>query len=544
MKGKFKGMSLLLIATMLVTTLSACSGKNGNEVNSGNKGSTGNATTQPSDEGGKAPDPVTLKMMLFGEKPIEMDTVLAEFEKQTKDTLNTKLSFEWNPNADHKQKLTLKMSAGESVDAAFDAPWMSLNQNVSLGYYTELDKYFNNDEYPGLKAAFTEDYLNANKINGHIYSIPLTNAFYDIDVVYIRKDLREKYGLQPIQSYDELQVYLEKVQENEKGILPMANKNDRGFYKLFNLEDKLTNAKMISGMSPAFYVYLSDDGKKVLGATTLGDDASKFEGLAAPYNDPYYFYPQYAKNVEWNKYIQKDVLSEKDAQALFVGGKAASNEGTINGAAQIRQRLQSAVPGADIEMFVYNSHIRNMEKEAIGTDYKAWNDIVIPVTSKNADRTMKFFDWLFSSTENHDLFELGIKDTHWTASGDRYYKMTDKTTDYIFPSYEFSWNPTMSRINGDNDEETLKLLDYQSQNETYYLQPLSGFTFDTEPVKSEIAKISPVVQQRDPIFNNGLDKNWKETATKLNKQMEAYGLEKVRAEVIKQVQAFIDGGAQ
>ena len=46
------------------------------------------------------------------------------------------------------------MTAGEEVDAAFDAPWGSFNQNVSLGYYQELDKYFNNDEYPGLKKAF------------------------------------------------------------------------------------------------------------------------------------------------------------------------------------------------------------------------------------------------------------------------------------------------------------------------------------------------------------------------------------------------------
>ena len=67
--------------------------------------------------------------MLFGDKPIEMDKVLAEFENRTKDTLNTKLDIEFNPFADHKQKLNLKMTAGEEVDAAFDAPWGSLNQN-------------------------------------------------------------------------------------------------------------------------------------------------------------------------------------------------------------------------------------------------------------------------------------------------------------------------------------------------------------------------------------------------------------------------------
>ena len=50
-----------------------------------------------------------------------------------------------------------------------------------------------------------------------------------------------------------------------------------------------------------------------------------------------------------------------------------------------------------------------MEKGCIGTDYRAWNNLVIPVTSKHADETMKFLDWLFQSQDNHDLFELGIK---------------------------------------------------------------------------------------------------------------------------------------
>lgn len=551
MKGMFKkSLSTLLIVTMLVALLAACSSKSGNGE-SGASSTTGASpsseasATQTSEPTESAPEEVKLKVMLFGDKPIEMEKILAEFEKRTQGTLNTKLDIEFNPFDDHKKKLNLKLTAGESVDFAFDAPWGSLNQNVSNGYYQELDKYFNNDEYPGLKKAFPKDYLDANSINGHIYGIPITNAFYDIEVVFIRKDLREKFGMQPIQSYDDLKAYLENVQQQEKSMIPFGLMNLRGFFKMFGVEEKkLTNVKMVAGTSPGFNVILSDDGKKVLGATTLGDSADKFASLPAPFNDPYYLYPQYDKYVEWNKFVQKDVLSEKDPQALFVAGKSAANEGTINQAAQIRQKLKAAVPGADIEMFVYNTFIRNMEPDAIGTDYKAWNDIVIPVTSKNTDRTMKFLDWLFSSQENHDLIENGIEGEHWTKDGDRYYKMTDKTTQYTFPGYELSWSPTMSRINADNDAETLKLLDYQSKPETYYLTPLSGFVFNAEPVKTEMALIAPILSQSEPVFKNGLDKNWKATAEKNLKQMEKYGLEKIRQELIKQVQAFLDNGGK
>jgi putative aldouronate transport system substrate-binding protein len=37
---------------------------------------------------------------------------------------------------------------------------------------------------------------------------------------YIRKDLREKYGMQPIQNYDDPQKYWNKVLESEKGMIP------------------------------------------------------------------------------------------------------------------------------------------------------------------------------------------------------------------------------------------------------------------------------------------------------------------------------------
>ena len=537
--------------TALVTVLGACSKNDngGNAANTEGAGATTDNTSQTANNTGKnAPDPVTLKMMLFGDKPADLDKVLAEFEKRTKDTLNTKLEIEWNTNADHKQKSKLKLAAGEEIDAIFDAPWMNLNQNVSQGFYQELDKYFNNDEYPGLKKAFTPEFLESNKINGHTYAIPITNFFYDMPVVFIRKDLREKLGLQPIKSYDELEVYLQKVKEQNPSMLQLPLKGDRGFYKMFGPEGKMvnvrTNPNTISGTGVAFNLALSADGKKVIGATTLGDPTADYANFPAPFNTPDYYYSNYDKFVEWNKYVQKDVLNEKDPGSLFTSGKAAAFEGTINDMTSKRQKLQTAVPGADVEFFVYNTAMRNMEAGAIPTDFKAWNDIVIPVTSKNADRTMKFFDWLFSSQENHDLLELGIEGEHWTADGDKGYKSTAKTTNYLFPAYEMTWNPLMSRINAENDADSLKVIEYQAKNESYYQVPLSGFVFNAEPVKNEIAKVQPKSSDAVMIFNAGLDKNWRTSAEKLNKELRASGLETIRAELIKQVQAYIDNGGK
>ena len=85
------------------------------------------ATSAPNDTGKQAaaPAPVTLKGMLFGDQPKDMQVVLDEFEKRTKDNLNTKLNIQWNPAADHKQKTKLMMAAGEEMDFVFDADFLT-----------------------------------------------------------------------------------------------------------------------------------------------------------------------------------------------------------------------------------------------------------------------------------------------------------------------------------------------------------------------------------------------------------------------------------
>ncbi|OMD66580.1 ABC transporter substrate-binding protein [Paenibacillus odorifer] len=532
-KKVFKVIPGLLLSTALV--FAGCSSGN-NESGSSESGS---------DSSSGAAKPATLKVMMFGDKPADMDKILAEYESRSKAELNTKLEIEFNPSADHKQKLGLKMAAGEEVDLAFDAGFLSLNQNISNGFYQELDKYFNNDEYPGLKKAFPPELVKANQTNGKLYVIPLTQYYYDVDCIFIRKDLREKYGLEPIQSYDDLKVYLDKVQENDSSLIPMALRGERGFYKLFENEIKQTGFRVsLGGAGAPFSLVLSEDGTKVLNAVTFGDPQSLYDSFPAPFNQQFYFEQPYDKYVEFSKYLEKDVLVQKDPQSLFVSGKAALNEGTLSGFSSIQEKLKSGVPGAELEVFIYNSKVREMQPEAIGVTYKANNNMVIPVTSKNADRTMKFLDWVYSSQDNHDLFELGIEGEHWEKDGDAGFKPLDGLKNYNFPSYQLTLNSLMSRVNTNNDANVLEYLNYSAQANTYYKIPLAGFSFNSEPVKTEVAKLSSKYLEYYPLMKNGLDPDWRESMTKLNKELSALGLEKVRTELVKQAQEYLDNGGE
>ncbi|QYR22765.1 extracellular solute-binding protein [Paenibacillus sp. sptzw28] len=551
MKGTIRKAALPALALILgmSTFLAACSSNETAGENAG-KNAGKNNTAQTADSNAKAPEPVTLKVMLFGEKPADLEKVLAKFEEETKDTLNTKLNIEYNPPADHKQKMQLKMSTGESVDLMFDAPWMFLYNNVSQGYYQQLDKYFNNDEYPGLKQAFPSELIEANKINGHSYTIPFMTSYSDPFVINIRKDIREELGLPPVKTLADYKNYLEKVQEKHPDYVPAAI-GGRGIYRLGIPEEKGHNDIRLAAVVQdsftggiPFSVALSADGKKMLGAATIGDPDSEFASFPAPFNTHDSIYGHFGLRTEFRKFNNKDPLSAQANSALDPA-KNASTEGTINGLVFGKKDLKKVVPNGDLEPFFYTSQdIADMKPGAIRTDFRANNSVVIPASSKNIDRTMKFLDWLYSSKDNHDLFELGIEGEHWVKDGDNGYKTTDKTTNYLFQGYELTWNPTLSRINTDNDPETIKYIQYTMDKNSYYQIPLSGFVFDSKPVATEIAQIKPKLQETADILMTGLEPKWKELAQKSNSEWRQLGLEKVRAEVIKQVQAYLDAGGK
>lgn len=552
MKGRIRKVALPAMALILgmSTFLAACSSNQTAGENAGENASKNNAVQTADSSTAKAPDPVTLKFMLFGERPVDLDKVLAKFEEVSKDTLNTKLAFEYNPPADHKQKMQLKMTTGESVDMMFDAPWMFLYNHVSLGYYQELDKYFNNDEYPGLKEAFPPEVVEANKINGHNYTIPFFQTFSDPQIMAIRKDVREELGVAPLKTMDDLKAYYDKVLEKHPDYIPAAV-GGKGFFEAFLPEEKgrsdirlapITTRSFTGGIP--FSVALSEDGKKVVGAATIGDPDSEFAKFPEPFNTHDSIYGHFQTRAEWRKYNNKEPLSGAANDALD-RKKQGSGVATLFGMTRGAIDLKKLVPEAVLEPFLYiNQDMRDMKSGAIRTDFRANNSVVIPASSKNADRTMKFIDWLFSSKENHDLFELGIEGEHWIKDGDNGYKTTDKSQNYGFQGYELTWNPSFTRIYTDQDPETLEYINYALDKNSYYQVPLAGFVFDTKPIQTEIAKIKPLLDPAADILMTGLDPNWKEFAEKLNKEMRDLGLDKVRAEVIKQVQAYLDAGGK
>ena len=553
---KRKIVALLGSVLFVSSVISACTGDDkASEGSETPSTTTGEETNTPSAEETPAP-PEEVTLEFYMPSPVsevtDMQAVLDKFYEETKDTLNTKIHFNFTTFDDIGQKVSLKLAAGEQVDSIFTAPWTSpnINQQISQGQLLNLDSYFNNDKYPGLKKAFTQEYLKNNSFadstgTSHIYGIPFTHGFNSGSVIYYRKDLAEKYGIGEITSYDDLVAFYDAIVKNEKGIVPLSLNGSNINLASILSEMKTTEAsyRIQSGVAPFTNAVVFEGSKDVYIPKTMNPwNDPEFVKLAKspPAEDPLWYY---AAAVDWyNKgYIEKDVLAQKDPDGQFMAGKAASVYRSLDIYSTQSQQLEAAIPGAKLGYFITNQFLRDEKPKMMGSDFKAWNFAAIPANSKNADRTMAFFDWLFSSQENHDLFEFGIEGKHWNAIGDSKYEVPaglDSTQTYNFPAYTLTWNPTMVRYDSKTPDDVVRKLNLLGDTNFFYSLPASGFSFVSDNVTNELAKISDVASKMHPI-GFGLVPDYKTALDQLQEDLDKAGYQKLVAELQKQFSDYL-----
>lgn len=545
MKSAFKRTAAFLLAGLMAASAVGCSG----DVTS----SAGGSASAEGSSAAQAPEETTLKIYLFGQAE-DFDKVVEKFEEETKDTLNIKLDIIWSDSQTHREKIPLMMANQEEADLVFDAYWMNLSTMNNQGAYASLNEYFNNPDYPGLMAAFDEDYLaQVTDSEGNIFAIPFTQAAEDIPVIAYRKDLADQYGI-TIDSDEDLEAYLQAVTDDiASGNLAMTAAfgvgGTRGFYWLDHdiYEKRFANVFSIDssayGIGMEMEAAVSEDGTTVLGVATLGDPDEAYAAFPEPYNTNTRTDRAVNKLTKWAQYTQPDAQTEDDvATNLFYAGKVAAMEGNISGYNDYQSGVEAL--GGELGVYVYNETMRSGEQFIPGP-LTAWNFLCVPQQSTKKDQAMQFIDWLFADPENHDLFEHGIEGTDWEAVGDDEYRLIDGSN-YSFPGYELTWNPNFIRTNADLPEEAKAIVKYGNDPDTYLPSTISGFTFDntaTPELQTAYAAVSAIQTEYQPQIMLGLTKDPAAAQALVDEYYQkasAAGLDVIRQAVQDQLQAFLD----
>jgi putative aldouronate transport system substrate-binding protein len=385
----------------------------------------------------------------------------------------------------------LLYASGADFTFAFDAPWKNMNALRDQGYLRPLDDLIG--DYQNIVDSITPEVIEYNYMLGHLYGLP--TGFYVAShsaghVVY-RQDLAEKYGMFPITSLDELELFLEEVKNNEPGMTPFA-------------ADPTFNAFYLGGpwdwyqpeQYPEKYGY--NPGSAMIGAGVEDVIREKFGYVDSEGEDSFRANAERARRWAEKGYTNKDMLQLLEVNAFdeyFNPGKAAAityNEAILKSKLQIQPALQAYVPEGKAAGF------DELQSRAGGSlafaNFRQWNFQVFNANSAVEDTRagLEFFDWLLGDQDNMDLWLMGVDGVNYKKLDNMRYEDlpdVDGTINYRRRWYVAGVPGRFERVPADASDEFLDVLEYITNPEHHMPNPLELYEPNRKVVETELAQM-------------------------------------------------------
>lgn len=502
---------LLVMMSAVLIVLSACS-------SGGNGGS-----QSPKETGADLGKQITLKIMLPGDRPQDLDKVLAVAEEKMKaDGLNYKLNFVFIPWADLANKTQVTLTSGEAIDLIYDAPWLHINQMTSEGYYTDLTDLLK-EHGPNILKAGSDLIFEANKFNGQMTGIPLGSKNGHANNILIRKDIREELGFEKITTHEEFLAFLRAVKAKKPEIIPYSSwgvSPDLSYAGIRIENDYESGIRVSPAFNRNFTLYLK------------GND-STVNNLFDEMEPSVWKYIELTRSMYKEGLINPDIMSSPDSKVMMKSGEIASMTYTdFSMQHNTLRELQANVPGADLEIF----EMYKFDKNVNTSDYKQNDYLTVPKASEHQVEAVKFLNWAHEQ-DNYNLLSFGIEGEHWEAVGDNQYKPLKDT--YPWFGWSWLWAPKFHKFSSEFSPEDLAKNEFYYTAENFEKDVLTGFTFDTSPVANEIAQFNSIEAKYYPLIMSGVI-DPKELWEKYKKDGETV-VKKIQVELQSQIDTFLSG---
>jgi len=463
---------------------------------------------------------VTLKMYILGDKPKDFNLVYGKINNEMKKKINATLDVKFISFGDMDTKYPLLFSSGEDFDLAFTGTWCYYNQMATRNGFLELTQDMLKKYAPNTFKNEPKIAWDQAKVNGKIYMVPNDQNEYSYNVIGVRGDLCEKYGIGKIKSEDDLEKYYQAIAKNEKNIVPMVNGGGQ------NLE----------------YPYLVDGNgfATVTGTPKIGPlvvykiNNSSDKPFSIVDTPEYKSYVTKMKEFADKGYWSKDSISSKETRDdAFKAGKAASMVWNVGTVASDVATINKNHPDWKAEVVDINPGVKKMISPYTN------NGMGINANSKNPERALMALDLLRYDRNIQDLSFWGIKGTHWEAVGDNKYKTLAANAN--FPAGNvcpWGWHTSITRVDANQPEIVNQLTDLWKKQDVVN-NPLEGFSFDDSKVKNEIAAINNVITQYGVPLDLGIESDVDKGIDVYKQKLKEAGLDKLMQEVKTQTAAYL-----
>lgn len=511
-----KVISLLVLVVFSFTLLLAgCGTKDGAAVTSsaGETAASAETTAAPT----KAElEPVTLTWYVPGGEPLEKALVEEEMSKQVKESLNATISLNWVDFGNYANKLNVMLSSGDDLDLCFTASWLSNHfyQNVSKGAFADLSEILNTKTVK-LKEAVPEAFWKAVTIDKKVMAVPnIQPTALQLGAI-VNKAMAEKYGfVDKIKTEEDLIKYRDTVVEGEKDNKAIQPWNFRAmtFNEMYGKYD-------IMKVHDFAVIDMKGDLNKVV---------SPFE------METFKTYLKEQRELFTKGLIRKDVLAYQkngdQREADYKAGKSPIGGYGDYGPNMLNPlRKVMGTPGDSIYYDIgFKKYLSN---DAITATLTAVNR-----NSKNPERALMLLELINTDQKLYNTMCYGVEGKHFNLEDGRLVQTEEGKKNYN-PGTNWAFGMTKNAYFRKDDPQWLIDMIPEWDTKDVIPSPVMGFTFNPEPVKTEMSKLQTVIDEYYSALCYGTvdpDKVLPEFVQKLKNA----GLDKVVSETQAQIDAW------
>ena len=517
---KLKKVTSLVVATLFLcgSLLSGC-GSSSEPADSSAAASTVAATAESSAAASTEAvklEPYELDSYFLAPQVKDLQLVQDEVNKILKDKINAtiKLNYLWWDSYQDKQKLIV--ASGQKIDTMFSPAWWGWSTYAAQKAWLPLDDLlakYGQDITKNINPA----YLKAPILDGQLYAIPTSKDMFGTGGVLVNKALADKYGFDfsNIKTPADFEPMLQTIKEKEPGIIPfLSTKGDHSSYFTQDFFEKISQTEV-----PVAFKKTDSTDIKIINFMEQPEVISIYKMTA-----------------DWYKkgYINKDVATLQDGmpykkqQKAFMWGEQLKPGKADEMKAQLGYDLIQVDAYSGINRYVGTGDLTN-------------SMLVISRKSEDPARAMMFINLLFSDKQLKNLLSWGIENKHYKKIGENQIDFADgvnaETSGYTgLAQWAMGGSQFLDYLWA--NEAPDKWQKMEAFNNSAKPMVTNGWTFNAEPVKTEIAALANVGKVNGEPLGEGIV-DYDTYYPKVKTALEKAGLQAVLDEGQKQVDAFI-----
>lgn len=443
---------------------------------------------------------VTLYMMKAIDNTGSYEQVMQKANEIVQAKLGYTLDLKLIDSGNYAEKINVLLSSAEPMDLFFLS-----DQNTYLRYIKQESILPLDDLLAEHGSAILEKVDEAAwdmvRYDGEVYAVKNHGTYSTASSVVFKKDLVEKYNFdyQNADTYEELEVFLKAIKENEPNIYPLS-----GSVTLEVSQRYIVNpdGTVFDNETEQFISWFDCDASMNL-YRTMAD--------------------YYQKG-----YLPKDILSKNDLAGERKSGKYAvlPNSGYYTEDAS----KSSAYYGFPcVEKYTGNTLISSASGARI----------CLSSTSTHPEKAIQVLNLIWEDPELSNTLAYGVEGVDYVIDEERSAEIGSKAIipktgaeqnwaiwhNYIGPLWD-QWDSSWNRVES--------LQNMQEMNKNGAVAKCLGFSFENESVKSEHAQCSAIYEECRPVFVYGCMNDFDEYLASAKEKFANAGLDKVIAEKNRQ----------